>query len=53
VAFSVDEKSQVQALQRAQPILPMDVGQPERRTHNYVRHGTVHLSAALDLACSS
>ena len=36
VVFSVDEKSQIQALQRAQPILPMDVGQPERRTHNYV-----------------
>jgi transposase len=34
VVFSVDEKSQIQALQRAQPILPMDVGQPERRTHN-------------------
>ena len=40
VVFSVDEKSQIQALQRAQPILPMDFGQPERLTHNYVRHGT-------------
>ena len=43
VVFSVDEKSQIQALQRAQPILPMDFGQPERRTHNYVRHGTLDL----------
>ena len=41
VVFSVDEKSQIQALQRAQPVLPMDFGQPERRTHNYVRHGTL------------
>ena len=47
--FSVDEKSQIQALQRAQPILPMDVGQPERRTHNYVRHGTLDLFAALNV----
>ena len=46
VVFSVDEKSQIQALQRAQPILPMDFGQPERRTHNYVRHGTLDLFAA-------
>ena len=50
VVFSVDEKSQIQALQRAQPILPMDVGQPERRTHNYVRHGTLDLFAALNVA---
>jgi transposase len=50
VVFSVDEKSQIQALQRAQPILPMDIGQPERRTHNYVRHGTLDLYAALDVA---
>src|SRR4029434_3024554 len=48
--FSVDEKSQIQALQRAQPILPMDFGQPERRTHNYVRHGTLDLFAALNVA---
>lgn len=46
----MDEKSQIQALQPAQPILPMDVGQPERRTHNYVRHGTVDLFAALNVA---
>lgn len=50
VVFAVDEKSQIQALQRAQPILPMDVGQPERRTHNYLRHGTVDLFAALNVA---
>ena len=50
VVFAVDEKSQIQALQRAQPILPMDIGQPERRTHNYLRHGTVDLFAALNVA---
>ena len=50
VVFSVDEKSQIQPLQRAQPILPMDFGQPERRTHNYVRHGTLDLFAALNVA---
>lgn len=50
VVFSVDEKSQIQALQRAQPILPMDVGQPERRTPNYIRHGTLDLFAALNIA---
>jgi transposase len=50
VVFSVDEKSQIQALARATPVLPMDVGMPERRTHNYVRHGTTDLFAALDIA---
>lgn len=48
--FSFDEKSQIQALERAQPILPMDIGQPERQTHNYVRHGTLDLFAALNVA---
>jgi transposase len=48
--FSIDETSQVQALERAQPILPMDLGQPERRTHNYLRHGTLDLFAALNVA---
>lgn len=48
--FSVDEKSQIQALERAQPILPMDIGQPELRTHNYLRHGTLDLFAALNVA---
>lgn len=48
--FSFDEKSQIQALERAQPVLPMDLGQPERRTGNYVRHGTLDLFAALNVA---
>ena len=48
--FSFDEKSQIQALERAQPILPMDIGQPERRTHNYLRNGTLDLFAALNVA---
>lgn len=50
VVLSFDEKPQIQALERAQPILPMDLGQPERQTHNYVRHGTLDLFAALDVA---
>jgi len=50
VVLAVDEKSQIQALQRAQPILPMDFGQPERRTPNYIRHGTLDLFAALNVA---
>lgn len=50
VVLSFDEKSQIQALERAQPILPMDIGQPERQTHNYIRHGTLDLFAALDVA---
>ena len=50
VVFAVDEKSQIQALQRAQPILPMDIGQPERQTHNYIRSGTLDLFAALNVA---
>ena len=50
VVFSFDEKSQIQALERAQPIVPMDIGQPERRTHNYIRNGTLDLFAALNVA---
>lgn len=50
VVFSFDEKPQVQALERAQPILPMDLGTPERQTHNYIRHGTLDLFAALNIA---
>jgi transposase len=46
----VDEKSQIQALNRYQPILPMMPGTPERRSHDYVRHGTTSLFAALDMA---
>lgn len=50
VVFSFDEKPQIQALERAQPVLPMDFGMPERQTHNYIRHGTVDLFAALNVA---
>jgi transposase len=50
LVLSVDEKSQIQALDREQPILPMMPGIPERRTHSYVRHGTTSLFAALDVA---
>ncbi len=48
VVLCVDEKSQVQALQRSQPALPMMPGMPERRTHDYVRHGTTTLFAAFN-----
>ncbi len=48
--LSVDEKSQIQALDRTAPILPLRPGQPERRTHDDVRHGTTSLFAALDVA---
>jgi transposase len=50
LVFSVDEKSQCQALERAQPVLPMDLGSPEHQTHDYVRHGTTSLFAALEVA---
>ena len=50
VVLCVDEKSQIQALDRTQPILPMAPGLPERRTHDYRRHGTTSLFAALDVA---
>jgi transposase len=50
VVLCVDEKSQIQALDRSQPILPMRPGQPERSTHDYYRHGTTSLFAALDIA---
>ena len=49
LVLCVDEKSQIQALDRTQPLLPMAIGQPERRTHDYVRHGTTSLFAALDV----
>lgn len=48
--LSVDEKSQVQALDRSAPVLPMMPGMPERATHDYVRHGVTSLFAALDVA---
>jgi transposase len=50
VVLCVDEKSQIQALDRTAPILPMQPGLPERRTHDYVRHGTTTLFAALEVA---
>lgn len=50
VVLCVDEKSQIQALDRTQPLLPMRPGRPERRTHDYTRHGTTSLFAALDMA---
>ena len=50
IVLCVDEKSQVQALDRSQPMLPMSCGQVERHTHDYVRHGTTSLFAALDVA---
>lgn len=50
VVFSVDEKSQIQALERSQPVLPMKPGTVERQTHDYYRHGTTTLFAALDVA---
>lgn len=49
VVLCVDEKTQVQALDRSQPILPLRPGQAERRTHDYKRHGTTSLFAALDV----
>ncbi len=48
--FSVDEKPQIQALERTAPVLPMLPGVPERRSFDYVRHGTTDLFAALDIA---
>ncbi|MGE9266529.1 MAG: IS630 family transposase [Verrucomicrobiales bacterium] len=50
IVLSVDEKSQCQALERAQPVLPMDLGRPECQTHDYIRHGTTSLFAALEVA---
>jgi transposase len=50
IVLSVDEKSQVQALNRTQPILPLRPGLPEQRTSDYERHGTTSLFAALDIA---
>lgn len=50
IVLSVDEKSQVQALDRSSPVLPMMPGMPEKRTHDYVRNGVTSLFAAMDLA---
>jgi transposase len=50
IVLCVDEKSQIQALDRSQPLLPMRPGQTARRSHDYKRHGTTSLFAALDIA---
>ena len=50
LVLCVDEKTQVQALDRTAPVLPLRPGLPERRTHDYVRNGTTNLYAALDVA---
>lgn len=50
MVLCVDEKSQIQALDRTQPMLPLAPGIPERRTHDYTRHGTTTLFAAFDIA---
>jgi transposase len=50
IVLCCDEKSQIQALDRTQPVLPMQPGRAERRTHDYVRHGTTTLFAALEIA---
>lgn len=50
IVLCVDEKSQMQALDRTQPILPLRPGLPEQRTNDYERHGTTSLFAALDIA---
>ena len=52
LVFCVDEKSRIQALDRTQPLLPLRPGQLERRTHDYKRHGTTSLFAALELKTS-
>jgi transposase len=53
LVLCVDEKSQIQALDRTQPLLPMRPGQAERRTHDYQRHGTTSLFAALDVKAAT
>jgi transposase len=50
VVLSFDEKTQIQALDRTQPLLPIEFGLTEKRTHDYKRHGTTNLFAALDVA---
>jgi transposase len=49
VVLSIDEKTQIQALDRTQPTLPLDCGKAEKKTHDYVRHGTTNLFAALNV----
>ncbi len=50
IVLCVDEKSQIQALDRSQPVLPITMGTPERRTHDYLRHGITSLFAAFNIA---
>src|SRR6476620_7503230 len=50
IVLSLDEKSRVQALDRTAPVLPLRLGMPEKQTHDYVRHGTTTLFAALEVA---
>lgn len=50
LVLCVDEKSQIQALERTQPVLPLGLGYIEGATHDYIRHGTTTLFAALDIA---
>jgi transposase len=50
IVLSLDEKTQIQALDRTQPLLPVSFGRTEKRTHDYKRHGTTNLLAALDTA---
>ena len=50
IVLCIDEKSQIQALDRTQKLLPMQIGHPEQRTHDYRRHGTATLFAALEVA---
>jgi transposase len=50
IVVSIDEKSQIQALDRTAPLLPMRPGLPEKATHDYLRHGTTSLFAALEIA---
>ncbi len=53
LVLAVDEKSQIQALDRTQPVLPLEPTTPARMTHDYIRHGTTSLFAALDIASGS
>jgi hypothetical protein len=50
IVFRVDEKSQIQAIDRTQPAFPILPGTPARRTHDCIRHGTTSLFAALEVA---
>ncbi|GAA3138958.1 hypothetical protein GCM10020255_014930 [Rhodococcus baikonurensis] len=50
IVLCVDEKSQIQALDRTAPTLPMQIGMPEKQTHDYIRNGTTTLFAALEIA---